>query len=132
MGYILSSQVGPIPYLADSRHVPPIMAWVVLAAPVAIVFTAGTLVLARSLLTVNRSSRNFALAGVACYLGVVAAEVLEAQLMRWNVARSLQGVVEEGLELTGTTLFFTSFVEVLKSRSPVAERSMQASIEEAR
>lgn len=115
VGTVISMLAGPIPGLTDHPGVNGIMAWVVVGVPVAIACAAGTLYLAESVLAANRCSKRFALAGITCYLCVVALEILEAQLMRWRAARSVQGVLEEGLELLGTTLFLFGFIEYLRS-----------------
>ena len=58
-------------------------------------------------------------ARLACWIGVLGAEFLEAQLVRWSVQRSLHGALEEGLELTGAVLFLVGFVETLRRRDGV-------------
>jgi hypothetical protein len=73
------------------------------------------IVAARSWLVLFPRSQILALAGVACWVGVICAEFAEAQILRWYGKRSIQGVIEEGLEVVGTTLFLMSFLEFLHS-----------------
>jgi hypothetical protein len=57
--------------------------------------------------------------GSAFLLGLSAdetamAESLEARLRRFSMERSIQGVMEEGLEIAGTSLFLASFLQCLR------------------
>jgi hypothetical protein len=55
-----------------------------------------------------------ALLALCCWIGVIGAEVMQAQLARWSLQRSFQGVIEEGLEITGASLFLMAFMEFLR------------------
>jgi hypothetical protein len=69
-------------------------------------------------LRVHQRSRTFALAGVVCWIGVLIAEFIQAQLRRLSMDRSVEATIEEGLEIIGTTFFLASFLEFLRySRS---------------
>jgi hypothetical protein len=111
-GRWFSARVGTIPLLTEGGH--PVFAWLVLLLPLAVVFVACMLAVLRSWHGLAPRGRTLVAAGLACWVGVLLAELVQAQLFRWSWDRSLQGVVEEGLELTGATLFLAGFVECLR------------------
>jgi hypothetical protein len=113
-GLAFSRRFGVISGLTDGAS--PAFGWLVLAVPAVFLFLIGMILAVRSLPAFHSRSRLLAFSGVACWTGVICAEVIEAQLRRWAMSRSIQGVVEEGLEIAGTTLFLMSFVEILRDR----------------
>jgi hypothetical protein len=44
---------------------------------------------------------------------VIVAEIAEERMIRWSVEPSVRGLIEEGLEIAGTTLFLIAFTEYL-------------------
>lgn len=93
----------------------PAFIWLVPAAPAAAVFVAALLVASRVWNRDYLRSRNLAMAGVVCWVAVLVAEFGESQLILAGMKRSLQGAIEEGLELAGSTLFLIGFIEYLRS-----------------
>ena len=90
----------------------PAFAWVLVYAPLALVFSALTLYAAsRWRDDYRRSSKLMALA-IACWLGVFVAEAGEAWLLAQGWNRGLQGTLEEGLEIVGSTLFLIALLEL--------------------
>ena len=84
--------------------------------PFIALFIAAMSAMIRSWIRANRASRNLAIAALWCWIGVLAAEVVEAELFRFSMNRSVEGAIEEGLEITGTALFMAAFCEFLRSR----------------
>jgi hypothetical protein len=105
--------VGHIPYLTDLH---PTFGWVLLFLPFVVGFVVGAIMVIRTWLAFNPRSRLFALAAVACWVGVVLTEAFESQ--QWFLGRSR--ALEEGLEIIGSTLFLVSFTEYLKATCKVA------------
>jgi hypothetical protein len=110
-GRIFTRRVGDVPGLTPGSS--PVFAWIVALAPLILGFIAAMLT-AAEWLRLHHRSRLLALAGVACWIGVIAAEVVEAKLRQLSMERSIQGMIEEGLEVTGSTLFLIAFVEFLR------------------
>jgi len=75
--------------------------------------------LAWSQLRHHASVRRLLLAGALCWIGVVVAEFVQAQLVRHGLERSIQGVIEEGLEVVGAMLFLFAFLEYLRVDRPL-------------
>jgi hypothetical protein len=121
-GHIFTKRVGDVPGLTPGAGAP--FAWLVALAPLIIGFLL-VMRMAVQWLRLYPRSRRFALAGCACWIGVLLAEFIQAQLRRLSMERSIQGVIEEGLEITGSTLFLISFLEFLRhvQRSAVPDRS---------
>ncbi len=95
-----------------------IFAWTVALLPLVALFIAAMIAIVRSWLPVNRLSRNLAAAALCCWIGALVAEVTEAELFRLSLSRSVEGTVEEGLEIVGSALFFAAFCEYLHSEQP--------------
>jgi hypothetical protein len=121
LGVWFTERFGPISGLTDGGS--EIFGWLVALLPFVAVFILGMSAMIRSWLRVNRISRNLAVAALACWMGVLCAEFIEAQLARLSLSRSVEGVFEEGFEITGTALFLASFCEFLRSqKTPEDER----------
>jgi hypothetical protein len=116
IGFWFTERFGPVPGLTDGYA---IFGWVVALLPFIVLFIAGMSAMIHSWIRAHHMSRNLALAGLWCWIGVLAAEVTEAEMARFSMNRSVQGVVEEGLEITGTALFFAAFCEFLRSQEAV-------------
>lgn len=93
-----------------------VYAWVVALLPLIALFVLVVSVLIRQVLSVHRLSRQLATAALGCWIGVIVAEAVEAQMMRLHIYRSVQGTVEEGLEIIGSTLFLLAMCEFLRRR----------------
>lgn len=93
----------------------PVYNWLMPAIPLAALFTGTLLGASRSWKRDASRSRSLALGGMACWVGVLAAELAESQMVRVGMARGLQGAAEEGLELAGSTLFLMAFLESLRT-----------------
>ena len=81
--------------------------------------------LLRHLLSAAPRSHRLALAALACWLGVLTAKLVEAQMMRLNIHRSIEGTLEEGLEIAGPSLSLIAFCEVpasVDTLKPAIER----------
>jgi hypothetical protein len=109
---------GEVPGLAN-----PGFAWLLALLPLIVAFAACTLVLARGTVRWHLPGALLLLAGLACWLGVLVAEFVQAQLVRWSLPRGFQGVIEEGLEITGANVFVAALVELLWT---ARERASQA------
>jgi hypothetical protein len=114
VGVWFTGRFGPISGLTDGGR--EIFGWLVALLPFVAVFIVAMTAMIRSWLRVNRISRNLAVAALACYIGVLGSELIEAQLARLSMNRSVEGVIEEGFEITGTALFLASFCEFLRSQ----------------
>lgn len=108
------SHFGTVPGLTDGAV--PAFAWLVALAPLIVLFIIGMVVAARQIALMSYSSRTLLLAGVACWIGVLIAEITQAQLQRAGMERSVEGVIEEGFEILGATLFLIAFVEACRTR----------------
>ena len=121
VGIWFTDRFGPISGLTEGGS--GIYGWLVALLPFVAVFIVGMAAMIRSWLRVNRLSRNLAVTALACWIGALGAEFTEAQLARLSMYRSVEGVFEEGLEITGTALFLASFCEFLRSQKiPEDER----------
>jgi hypothetical protein len=114
-GVLFTKFVGRIPGLTEA-YGHGNFAWVLVWLPGIVLFVIAMLVIARVWLSFHQPSRRLALAGVACWVGVIVAETVQARMMRDGSSPSLQVVIEEGLELGGTTLFLVSFHLYLTAR----------------
>jgi hypothetical protein len=103
-----------IPFMADSVRGGWMFAWTLVLSPLIVAFVVGMVWAARAWLRLNRLSHRLALAGTACWAGVVCTEIVESQMARLSMDRSMEWVIEEGLEITGTTLFLIAFIEFLR------------------
>jgi hypothetical protein len=89
-------------------------AWLLLFLPMIVIFIASVAILAWSHLRDHARVRRLLLAGALCWIGVVVAEFVQAQLSRRGLERSIQGAIEEGLEVVGAMLFLFAFLEYLR------------------
>jgi hypothetical protein len=126
-GMLFTKLFGRIPGLTDdSGH--GVFAWVLIWLPGIVLFVAAMLAIARVWLSIHPPSRRLALAGVVCWVGVIAAEAVQARLLRGGNERTIQGVIEEGLELVGTTLFLVSFHMYLTAPQPGRTRQRRIAV----
>jgi hypothetical protein len=138
VGVVFSFFANRIPYLSDENRVFVLLpyrdagGWVLLLLPFIVAFVAVIITVSRTWLAFNPRSRALALAAVACWVGVIIAELVEAQQVRLGMARSLQGAVEEGLEIVGSTLFLASFTGYLKATGKVAYLGARESTADAK
>jgi len=98
-------------YVPESN---PVFNWLAPAIPLGVLFGAALLAASRSWSRAIPRGRRLAVAGLACWVGVLAMEFVESQMVRYGMERALQGALEEGLELAGATLFLVALVESLK------------------
>lgn len=112
VGVHFTNRFGTVPFLTDGGW--PAFAWLLALFPLIGLFLGFVLVAVRTWVSMSARSRALILGGLACWVGVLLAEFVQAQLVRWSWDRSLQGALEEGLELTGATLFLVGFVELLR------------------
>jgi hypothetical protein len=91
----------------------PAYGWVALALPFAAVFIIVVLLAARWWLGLHGRTRRLTLCALACWAGVIVAEIAEERMIRWSVEPSVRGLIEEGLEIAGATLFLIAFTEYL-------------------
>jgi hypothetical protein len=110
---------GQVPELVN-----PGFTWLLALLPLIIAFTACTFVLARWTVRWHPPGAFLLLAGLACWLGVLVAEFVQAQLVRWSLPRGFQGVIEEGLEMVGANIFVAGLMELLWTAH---QRASQAS-----
>jgi hypothetical protein len=112
IGAHFSASFGPLPGLTPDISWD--FAWLVALFPLIIVFLV-VMKVAVQWLRLHPQSRLLALAGIACWIGVLLAEGIQAQMERLAMARSIQGVIEEGLEIIGITCFLISFLQFLRA-----------------
>jgi hypothetical protein len=112
LGRRFTAIFGTIPLL--SRGTVPAFGWLLAMLPLIVVFMAVLVTMLRSW-PGSRRTRMLSIAALACWIGALLAEFVQAQLMRWGLNRSVEGAFEEGFELIGAWLFLISFVEVLRS-----------------
>lgn len=110
IGRWFHAEVMAVPALID------VYAWVLVLLPMIALFVMVVIVLIRQVLAANRLSRHLASAALACWIGVIVAETVEAQMMRIQNYRSVMGTIEEGLEIVGASLFLVAFCEFLRRR----------------
>jgi hypothetical protein len=115
VGVMFTRRFGTIPGLTTGSAY-PVFAWIVVFLPLIVGFIVIMFVIARWSLSLHGFSRKLIFAGIGCWIGVLIAETVEAQLMRLSVSRSLEGAVEEGLEIVGSTCFLIAFVEFFRSQ----------------
>jgi hypothetical protein len=111
-GVLFTKYAGTIPWLTDGGR--PAFAWMVVLLPLILLFMARMLLATRRFFGLHRRSRRLMLGGILCWVGVLGAEFVQAQLVRWSIDRSFQGVLEEGLEIVGASLFLFALIEFLR------------------
>lgn len=124
VGRAFARHVGPVRGLTDGASA--VFAWLVALAPLIALFVGSMLFAARSIGAVDPRGRTLVLAGLGCWIAVLVAEYVQAQLVRAGIERSLQGAIEEGLELAGTTLFLFAFASICARRHPDAAPAVRA------
>jgi hypothetical protein len=113
IGFWFTERFGTVPGLSDGYA---IFGWVVALLPFIVLFIVGMSAMIHSWILADRLSRNLAMVALCCWIGVVAAEVAEAVIARFTTNRTVQGAVEEVLEIIGTAIFFAAFCEFLRSQ----------------
>lgn len=121
IGTRFTKHVAIVPGLTDAA--PSVFGWLVALSPLIVAFVVCVRAAARQLTAADRRSRRLMLAALGCWLGVLVAEFVQAQLIRAGLDRSVEGVLEEGLEIAGSTLFLFAFVELLRT-VPKPHRSL--------
>ncbi|MGD9743401.1 MAG: hypothetical protein AB7V53_12230 [Dongiaceae bacterium] len=114
VGRIFTREVAAVPWLTPGAGAD--FGWLVALTPFILAFLAVMMIVSRSLRP-HPPSYRLAVAGVGCWIGVLLAEFMQAQLRRLSMERSVQGVIEEGLEIVGTNLFLASFLKFLRYTS---------------
>lgn len=121
-GVLFTKHVGTVRWLTEGGW--PAFGWMLVLLPLIVLFMALMLLAMRWFLRLHLRSRRLMLGGVLCWVGVLGAELVQAQLVRWSIDRSFQGVIEEGLEVVGATLFLFSLIEFLRDEG--ARRTIAA------
>lgn len=116
VGRRFTTTFGNVPYLTEGAL--PGFAWLIVLLPFAVLFIVVAIAALRTVSGRSRRAVHLISAGLSCWIGVLLAEFIEAQLMRWSMERSIQGVIEEGLELSGVVLFIIGFIDVLRAGNP--------------
>jgi hypothetical protein len=114
LGTRFTREFGTVPGLTTGAT-DPVFAWLLVFLPFAILFVASILLVVRWCFRLSARSGQLVLVGTICWVGVLCAEFVEAQLDRWSVEKGLLGSIEECLEITGTTLFLIAFIELLRA-----------------
>jgi hypothetical protein len=120
IGLWFTTQFGTIHGFTEGTH--GTFAWVVALLPFVALFVAGMGAIIRTWLRAHSASRTLAAAALSCWIGVIAAEVVEAEMSRLSIDRMVEGVVEEGLEITGSALLLAAFCEFLRGRESSADQ----------
>ena len=94
--------------------------WIPILLPVIILIAAGMIVFFSLLFRICRRAALLALGGVLCWIGAIFAESIEAGMWRLKMSRTLEGLIEESLEIVGTTLLLIAFTEFLRRRQASA------------
>lgn len=113
MGVWFSERFAGSPWLAPGLY--GVFDWLVVLLPAILVFVIGASTVIRSWLAFHRVSRNAAALGLVCWVGALCSEFIQAQLFRVNIVHSVEGAIEEGFEIIGTTLFFFAFTQLLST-----------------
>lgn len=112
-GIHFSAWFGEVRGLTDGGW--PAFAWLLALLPLIALFVANAAALACWTFRMHRPSGWLLIAGLAAWLGVLAAEFVQAQLVRAGLPRSFQGVIEEGLEVLGASLFLAAMLQLLRA-----------------
>jgi hypothetical protein len=115
IGRGFTDRFGVVPGLTDPGP-GEFIAWVLALLPLIAAFVVGARAMIRAWLSAYPLSRTLAAMALACWIGVICAEVVEAQMARVALPRSVEGMVEEGLEIIGTSLFLAALCEFLRQR----------------
>lgn len=114
LGWAVIGRFGSIPFMAERERGGWIFAWTIVLFPAILAFVVGMVWASRAWLGLHRLSQRLTLIATACWAAVVITEVVESQMARLSMNRSFEWVIEEGLEITGTTLFLIAFIEFLR------------------
>jgi len=121
MGVWFSERFAGSPWLTPGLY--GVFDWLVVLLPAIVVFVVGASTVIRSWLAFHPVSRNAAALGLACWIGALCSEFIQAQLFRVNIVHSVEGAIEEGFEIVGTTLFFFAFTQLLSTNRDRDARS---------
>lgn len=125
VGIRFQAWFGDVPGLTDGGW--PAFAWLVALLPLIIAFVMSMATIVKSTWRWHARAARLLMAGTACWLGVLAAEFVQAQLVRAGLPRAFQGVVEEGLEVVGASLFLVGLIELLRAASAARTAANAAS-----
>lgn len=114
-GVVFTKYFGVVSGLTEGSL--PVFGWLLALLPAMLVFLSLLTVAALSCFRFHLRSRRLLVGGVACLVGAGIAEYVQAQMVRLSMDRFIQGVIEEGLELSGITLFLFAFLEYLRTQS---------------
>ena len=94
--------------------------WLPILLPMIIISAAGMLLF----FWLNRKEKRqfllLTLIGVLCWIGALVFESIEGGFLPVKLSRSLEGVIEEGFEIVGTTFLFIGFVEYYRAQGRIA------------
>ena len=95
--------------------------WIPVLMPLIAIITVGLILFAALVLSANRLSLVLAAVAITCWIGAIFAETFEAGLAPGSMSKAMEGLIEESLEIVGTTLFCASFLEFLKKQQTTPE-----------
>jgi hypothetical protein len=111
IGARFTTSVGAVPNVSAAPST-RVFGWVpALALPIAGFLAAVQFAVRRWRAPELLPARRLTMWGVICFVGVIAAEIVEAYQRHNGMDRGLQGVAEEGLEIIGATLFVIGLTE---------------------
>jgi hypothetical protein len=92
--------------------------WVTAFLPAIVIILAALIFFFAWIFGKEKKSLVIALLAVACWIGAIFAEAVEGGSIYLPISRDVEGMIEESLEIIGSTLFCFSFVHYLKARHP--------------
>lgn len=113
-GVVFTKYFGVVPGLTEGSL--PVFGWLLVLLPAMLIFLSLLAVAALSCFRFHPRSRRLLIGGAVCLVGAGIAEYVQAHMVRLSMDRFIQGVIEEGLELSGITLFLFAFLEYLRAR----------------
>jgi hypothetical protein len=85
--------------------------WIPLLLPLIVITAVGMGSFFWLTFRLQRRVLAFGIEGVLCWVGVILTEAIEGKILAINLSRQIEGVIEEGLEIMGTTLMLIAFIE---------------------
>jgi len=125
LGRWYTQSFGTIPGLTEGQEAKPVYAWLLLLLPAILATAVGMFLFFRLCFARYRVSWRTAHAGLLCWVGAIVAEYAESQMRHFSVSRGVQGTIEEGLEIVGTTFLLFAFTEFLRAQSHVDPSSLE-------
>ncbi len=119
LGRWYSQNFGPILGLTSGIGGRPAYAWLLVYSPAIVAAAVGMFLFFRSCFARSRVSLRTAYAGLTCWVGSIAFEYVESQMRRFSPPWGVQGALEEGLEIVGTTCLLIAFTEFLRAQTGV-------------